>query len=114
MLHELVGGDDRRRAWFVHGARDGRHHPLADEVRGLAARAPNVQLHVAYSQPRPADELGRHYHSAGRVDGALLEKLVPGLDGDFYLCGPTGFMASVQEQLEARDVPAERIRSETF
>ena len=63
---------------------------------------------------RAEDELGRHYDSAGRVEGALLEKLVPGLDGDFYVCGPTGFMASVQEQLEARGVPPERIRSETF
>ena len=114
MLHELVGGGDSRRVWFVHGVRDGRHHALADEVRGLAARAPDARLHVAYSQPRPEDELGRHYDSAGRVDGALLEKLVPRLDADFYLCGPTGFMASVQEQLESRGVPPERIRSETF
>ncbi len=80
----------------------------------LAARVPCARLHVAYSRPRPEDELGRHYDSAGRVDGALLEKLVPGLDGEFYLCGPTGFMASVQEHLEARGVPPERIRSETF
>jgi ferredoxin-NADP reductase len=114
MLHELVGGGDSRRVWFVHGARDGRHHALADEVRGLAARAPNVRLHTAYSRPRPEDELERHYDSVGRVDGALLEKLVPGLDGDFYLCGPMGFLAAVQEQLEARGVSPERIRSETF
>jgi hypothetical protein len=114
MLHQLVGSGDSRRVWFVHGARDGRHHALAEEVRGLAARAPDVRLHVAYSRPRPEDELGHHYDSAGRVEGGLLEKLVPGLDGDFYLCGPTGFMASVQEHLEARGVPPERIRSETF
>ncbi len=114
MLHELVGSGNSRPVWFVHGTRDGRHHALANEVRGLDARAPNVRLHVAYSQPRPEDELGRHYDSTGRVDGVLLEKLVPGLDGDFYLCGPTGFMASVQEHLEARNVPPERIRSETF
>jgi nitric oxide dioxygenase len=44
----------------------------------------------------------------------LLQKLLPGLDADFYVCGPTGFMASAQEQLEARGVPPERIRSETF
>ena len=114
MLHELVGGGDSRRVWFVHGARDARHHALADEVSGLAARAPNVRLHVAFSQPSPEDELGRHYDSVGRVDGALLQKLLPELDADFYVCGPTGFMASVQEQLEARGVPPERIRSETF
>jgi ferredoxin-NADP reductase len=110
----LVRDGDSRRVWFVHGARDGRHHALADEVRGLAARAPNVRLHVVYSRPRSEDELGRDYDSVGRVDGPLLERLAPELDGDFYLCGPTGFMASVQEHLEARRVPVERIRSETF
>ena len=67
MLHELFDGSDGRRVWFVHGARDGRHHALADEVRCLAERAPNVRLHVAYSRPRPEDGLGRHYHSAGRT-----------------------------------------------
>lgn len=114
MLHKLVRDGDSRRVWFVHGARDGRHHALADEVRGLATRAPNVRLHVVYSRPRSEDELGRDYDSVGRVDGPLLERLVPELDADFYLCGPTGFMASVQEHLEVWRVPTERIRSEIF
>jgi ferredoxin-NADP reductase/predicted pyridoxine 5'-phosphate oxidase superfamily flavin-nucleotide-binding protein len=114
MLHEIVDAGDDRRVWFVHGAHDARHHALADEVRALAVRSRNVRLHVAFSRPGPEDELGRHYDSAGRVDGALLAKLLPELDGDFYLCGPTAFMAAVQEQLEARGVPPERIRSESF
>ena len=114
MLHELVDAGDGRRIWFVHGACDSRHHALADEVRGLAARKPSVRLHVAYSRPRPDDELGRDYHSVGRVDGALLAEVVPGLEADFYVCGPPVFMATVQEQLEARNVVPERIRSETF
>jgi hypothetical protein len=73
-----------------------------------------ARLHVAYRRPRPDDELGHDYHSVGRVDGALLAKVVPGLEADFYLCGPPVFMATVQEQLEARNVAPERIRSETF
>ena len=114
MLHALVEARADRRVWFVHGARDARHHPLAAEVRDLAARARRVTLHVAYSRPRPEDELGADYHSAGRVDAALLEKLAPLRECDFYLCGPTSFMAAVQEGLEARGVPPDRIRSETF
>ncbi len=103
-----------RPVWFVYGARDGNHHPLRAEVERAAASHPEINVHVAYSRPSHRDAPGTDYQSVGRIDGALLEKLVPGLVADFYLCGPTGFMASVQEQLEARGVPPERIRSESF
>ncbi|MBW2233397.1 MAG: pyridoxamine 5'-phosphate oxidase family protein [Deltaproteobacteria bacterium] len=114
MLHALAHESGGRRTWFVHGARDGDHHPLRREVEHLARSASNVQLHVVYSQPRRDDVIGRDYHSEGRADGALLEKLVPGLEADFYLCGPIGFMAAIQSQLEAHGVPTGRIHTESF
>jgi len=113
MLHVLAPGSERS-VWFVHCARDGNHHSLRREVQQLADRAPNVQVHVAYSRPRPEDVAGRDFQSAGRIDATLLEKLMPGLVADFYVCGPTGFMAKIQEQLEARGVSSERIHSESF
>ncbi len=113
ILHELVRSQPSRPVWFVHGARDGRHHPLATEVKRLAERAPQVRILVAYSRPRPQDLLGRDYHRAGRVDEGLLRELVAGLDAEFHLCGPTAFLAAIQQALEDR-VPAERIRVESF
>jgi ferredoxin-NADP reductase/predicted pyridoxine 5'-phosphate oxidase superfamily flavin-nucleotide-binding protein len=100
--------------WFVHGARDGRHHPLRDEVQTLTDGAEQVQTHTAYSRPQREDVAGRDFQSEGRVDAALLEKLLPGLDADFYLCGPLGFLASLEQGLEALGVPGDRIHSETF
>jgi ferredoxin-NADP reductase/predicted pyridoxine 5'-phosphate oxidase superfamily flavin-nucleotide-binding protein len=114
MLHALVAEPRRRRVWFVHGARDGRHHPLADEVRRLADSAPHVTLHVAYSRPQPDDVSKRRFDTRGRIDGALLQSLVPDLAGDYYLCGPAAFMAAVQDDLEQRGVTPERIHSESF
>jgi ferredoxin-NADP reductase/predicted pyridoxine 5'-phosphate oxidase superfamily flavin-nucleotide-binding protein len=114
MLHALARADSERAVWFVHGARDGAHHPLRREVEQLVAGSPRTALHVAYSRPAPGDRAGRDYASVGRIDAALLEKLVPGLDADFYLCGPRGFMASIEGALVARGVPASRIRSESF
>jgi ferredoxin-NADP reductase len=113
MLHTLVE-QSQRRVWFVHGARDEAHHPLGREVERLVAASPLASLHVAYSRPAAADVASRADASAGRIDGALLEKLVPGLDADFYLCGPRGFMASVEGDLAAGGVPAARIHSESF
>lgn len=113
MLHALATGDEHP-VWFVHGARDGDHHPLLEEVRQLVESRPALRLHVAYSKPLADDAAGRDYQSEGRIDGALLEELVPGLAAEFYVCGPTGFMAAVQEQLEARGVSSARIHSESF
>jgi ferredoxin-NADP reductase/predicted pyridoxine 5'-phosphate oxidase superfamily flavin-nucleotide-binding protein len=114
MAHELAGRDFGQPVWFVHGARDGAHHPLREEVGALVAAMRDAHLHVAYSRPRPEDRAGSDYHSAGRIDAGLLENLLGHLDADFYLCGPPGFLADMHTGLEARGVPEERIRSESF
>lgn len=114
MLHELVESAAGRTVWFVHGTRDGRHHPLANEVRRAADATAHLRVHVAYSRPRADDVEGYDYHSAGRVDATLLEELVPGRDADYYLCGPTGFMAAIRQQLEERDVAGDCIHAESF
>lgn len=112
MLHALAQRPDQT-VRFVHGARDGRHHAFADEVTRLAT-ASHIDVHRRYSQPRVEDMLGRDYDSEGRVDAPLLQTLVPLLDSDFYLCGPTAFLADLQSDLERRGVPPERIFTETF
>jgi len=114
MLHTIAACGDPRPVWFVHGARDRRQHALRDEVHRLAAAMPSTKLHVAYSRPRPEDTPGTDFDSAGRIDGALLESLLPGLEADFYLCGPVGFMAAVQQDLESRGVAPDDIRTESF
>ena len=114
MLHTLNDAAMVKPVWFVHGARDGEHHPLLEEVRTLVTKRERTQAHVAYSQPRSADVLGTHYDSVGRVDAELIARLLPALDAEFYLCGPTGFMANMQTGLITRGVPADRIHTETF
>ena len=114
ILHAVAEESSDRPVWFVHGARDGQHHPLANEVRGLIADRPNIDVHIAYSRSRPEDEIGKDYDSEGRVDGALLASLVQNVDAHYFLCGPTRFMADVQSELEHQNVPADQIHTETF
>jgi ferredoxin-NADP reductase/predicted pyridoxine 5'-phosphate oxidase superfamily flavin-nucleotide-binding protein len=114
MLHALAGEEGDRPVWFVHGARDGQHHPLADEARDLATRRAGLRAHVAYSRPRPEDEMGSDYDSVGRVDGALLASLIDNVETHYFLCGPIRFMANVQTDLEGRGVPTEQIHTESF
>ena len=114
MLHTVAADHGDRPVWFVHGARDGDHHPFIDEVNKLVADRPNINVHVAYSRPRREDELGKHYNSKGRVTGTLLAGLVKNVDAHYFLCGPTQFMAEVLAALQRQAVPAEQIHYETF
>jgi uncharacterized protein len=114
MLHALAEGLVLRPVWFIHGAHDGKHHPLSDEVRALAAKHEHIRVHVAYSRPRPEDVPGINYDSTGRIDIDLIVRLVSHLDAEFYLCGPTSFMADIQMGLTDRGVPADRVHVETF
>lgn len=114
MLHSLAAENGERRVWFVHGVRDGGHHPLAREVRALATRRADTQIHVAYSRPRAEDKIGIDYDSEGRVNGSLLADLIDNVEAHYFLCGPTRFMAEVQTALERRGVSAEHIHTESF
>lgn len=114
MLHALVDAPMPKPVWFIHGARDGAHHPLAEEVRALAAKREQAHVHVAYSRPRADDVPAVHHDSTGRIDIDLVTRLVPDLDAEFYLCGPTGFLADVHAGLLARGVAMQRIHTETF
>ena len=69
---------------------------------------------VTYSRPGVNDVSGRDYHAIGRVDPGLLEKLLPGLDADFYFCGPAAFLTDLQRGLRDTGVPASQIHTELF
>lgn len=114
MLHAVAATRNKSPVWFIHGARDGTQHPLAAELRALAAECPNVTLHVAFSQPGPNDVLGRQYDSLGRVTPELVTKLVTNANALYYVCGPAKFMAQIQDGLEAGGTSADRIFTETF
>lgn len=114
MLNTLASESGDRPVWFVHGARNGRYHPLANEVRELAARRPGIRVHVAYSRPHDDDKFEVDYNSEGHVDGILITRLVGDLDAHYLMCGPVRFMADVQTGLEGRGIPSEHIHTESF
>ena len=114
ILHAVAEQHSDRPVWFIHGARDGDHHPLAGEVRQIVSEHSNIKLHVTYSRPRSEDILNKDYHSTGRVDGKLLSTLVSDKAAHYFLCGPQSFMADIQSDLERRSIPEEQIHYETF
>ncbi len=114
ILGSVANEAGNRPVWFVQGARNRRHHPLARDVRDLAARRSNIVAHIVYSQPEPDDRKGADYDSLGRIDGALLRRLVDRPDAHYFLCGPSRFMADVQAAIESQKIPLNQIHTETF
>lgn len=113
MLHALAAEPRARPVWFVHGARDGAHHALKEEVDGLIARSGFAQQ-VFYSRPGPEDRVGVDYDRAGRITAGDLLGLRAGSDARYLLCGPAGFLTALRNGLEARGVPADQILFESF
>ena len=53
MLHALAAEASRREVWWVYGARSGREHPFAEEVRSLLKAMARGHGYVCYSSPEP-------------------------------------------------------------
>ncbi len=81
------------------------------ELHLLAARFPNVHVHVTVTGDAPPDWAGPR----GRVTADLLGRLVPNLpDRAAFVCGPDAMAQAVRDELVAAGVPAERVTLESF
>lgn len=114
ILNHLVGLNDERQIRFVHGCRNSSVHAMKEHVNSIAAERGNVRKAVFYEEIGHADQAGRDYDHAGRVDLLAIrdEVIVP--DADYYLCGPAGFMRAQRAALTGLGVPDDRIHAEAF
>jgi ferredoxin-NADP reductase len=114
MLNALCQAGSKRDVYFVFALRHGGDHVFKAHLRSLVERCPNIRMHVLYEIPRPQDALGIDYDRVGRIDGALLLDLLPSLDMEYYICGPSAMMNAVSETLMNGGVLRERIKTESF
>lgn len=84
---------------------------FSDEVASLQARNPNLKVVATMSNPGEEPWSGL----TGRIDKALLERLVPDLAAQrIHLCGPPPMMDTVKSALSELGVPKARIKTEAF
>lgn len=115
MLHSFVQTYPKtnRKAVWIHGARNGKHHPFQQELSELADIAgDSLKTHVVYSRPLDDD---KGYNSQGHIDAELIQTLVPDLkNAEYYMCGTAAFMADVDDGLQKLGVPSKSIEYESF
>ncbi len=114
MLHALAASASPREVWWLHSARNSRSHPFATEVRQLLGKLAHGRSQIWFSQPAANDRAGRDCDATGRLGIGALNQLGIPRDGDFYVCGPSGFIGDLSAGLTAWGVPPDRIHSELF
>ncbi len=110
----------QRHIWFLHGARDGNLHAFRDEVNAIAGSNPNLHIVYCYSRPNLTDQ-GNYQHK-GYVDIDLIKNVVApemqnfygSTDAEYFLCGSTSFMDSLQDGLREWGVSDNKVLFESF
>ncbi len=118
MLRHLVYEGLRTRSirptTLIQAARTRDDRPFGQELAALAAAAGGaVRIVRVLSDPGDA-VAGVDYDAAGRIDGALLSRILPFGDDDFYLCGPSAFTQALYDGLRGLNVADDRIHAEAF
>jgi hypothetical protein len=118
MLNWCLTEQPGREMWLFYGVRNSAELVMQTHLKDLAAQHPNFHLHLCMSDPK-TDDLENHpsgpvHHHHGRVDVALLRRLLPLKPYHYYLCGPTPMLQSLVPALEDWGVPDGRIHFEAF
>jgi ferredoxin-NADP reductase/MOSC domain-containing protein YiiM len=114
MLHALAATRSTRPVWWLHGARDGQHHPFAAEVRRLMLALPHGRSYVCYSKPGSDETMAEDFGATGHLSRSVFDAVGVPRDADVYICGPTRFMGDVKEALATLGVAPERMHVELF
>jgi ferredoxin-NADP reductase len=114
MLYALATARSTRSVLWLHAARDGEHHPFADEVRGLMHALPDARSYVCYSRPGSRDKMGMDFDATGHLSRSVFDEVGVPREANVYLCGPARFMTDMKETLATLNVAPERIHVEIF
>ncbi len=114
MLRALAAEASRREVWWLYGARSGREHPFAQEVRSLLKAMARGHSHIRYSSPDPDDRSGVDFDASGRLEIGVLRELEVPRNADFFICGPSAFISDLTAGLVAWGVATSRIHTELF
>ncbi|GAA4352206.1 ferredoxin reductase [Angustibacter luteus] len=108
--HELAGA--RAPVRLLYSVRDPASVYYRDELTRRAAEQPGLQVDFAYTRTAPPSWDG----VVGRLDGARLSRWTWPVDAEptTYVCGPTGFVEAVADELVRAGYDPRRIRTERF
>src|SRR5437879_7793281 len=108
LFRSLSASATLREVWWLYSARDGKSHSFGAEALQLLKMLARGRSQIWYSRPAADDREGREYDATGRLGIKVLEQLGVPREGDFYICGPSGFLNDMSTGLAAWGVPPAR------
>jgi nitric oxide dioxygenase len=94
---------------YLHACAAPSQHSFKDHVDSLKTSLP-LNVHTWYEKTDKTEESVYE----GNMELESIKNDLPIADGEFYLCGPLGFMMFVKQQLLTLGVQADRIHYELF
>lgn len=114
MLNAVDLSGKPREIHVVFALQHGGHHVFRERLQELRSVHQNIHVLILYEHPRCQDRLGSDFDAVGRVDKDLLQRFVPSLRMEYYVCGPPGMMQAVLGVLRSAGVPDVDIHTESF
>lgn len=111
MLYEAL--DKNRKVIFVQVVQNSKLQTFKKEIKSLSNENNNLKTVIFYGDPLESDKLGVDYDISGRITQEWIKDNLPE-NGDFYFCGPVGFMKLIYNSLKSMDIEEESINYEMF
>jgi ferredoxin-NADP reductase len=86
---------------------------FSEEIAGIIEVSKGYAKYISILSD-PDAVAGKDADHVGRIDLALLKRVLPFDDYDFYLCGPSSFMQETYDGLRRLKIADERIHAESF
>lgn len=103
-----------RPTFLFQAAHTKAERAFGDELQQLVDAAGGAVRIIRVLSDVDGAEQGTDYDAAGRIDMALLSRVLPFNDHDFYLCGPSQFTQSLYDALRGHNIADGRIHAEAF
>lgn len=107
------GIESNRKIIFAQAVINSKAHTFKEEVTNLTKENDNLKTAIFYSEPLEQDKLGTDYDYMGHITKEWITSNLP-QNGDFYFCGPLGFMKHVFDCLTEMGINKEYIHYEAF
>ena len=108
MLQTLLSEQSNQPVAYLHACENKQQHSFDQFIREQGEAHARLTHHTWLNQG------GEESDFSGLMDVARVAEQLPLAEGDFYICGPSGFMAAIKQQLLALGVDAARIHYEVF